>query len=245
MIFFYAGIFFQVICGVHAVKTHRYNWLWIILFFSLIGCLIYFIVEILPELSASSARMGADVAKKMNPAGEIKRLQAEFELCESTDNRQSLADALVQNKMYDKAINLLEEGLNPSTRDDPYYLSQLAHAHYLSRSFVRTKELLGMVKALQGKFEKQDWHLLYAMALNKLGENELAVEEFDQLMKYSAGEEARCRYALLLKEKGEEEKANELFQKIIHKCKISPGFYRNENHMWLKIAQENMKARDQ
>ena len=60
--FFLYGIVFQVLCAVHCVKTGRQNyWLWIILMFSLVGCLVYFIVEMLPgphpleELEAAKA----------------------------------------------------------------------------------------------------------------------------------------------------------------------------------------------
>ncbi|MCD4780292.1 MAG: hypothetical protein K8S27_07075 [Candidatus Omnitrophica bacterium] len=236
MLFFYGGVVLQVICGIHAVKNGRYNWLWIILFFSFVGCLIYFFVEILPDLTSSTTHMTTEMAKTINPSGEIKRLRAEFDLCESIENRQELAAVHIRSGQYTEGIRLLEAGMTAALQDDPYFLSQLAHAYYLDKNYSRTCELFQRIKDYYGRFEKQEWHLLYAMALNKVGDIESARLEYDSLIKYYAGEEARCRYALLLKTLGEDGKAEELFKKIIQKCKISPGFYRKEHAKWLKLS---------
>jgi hypothetical protein len=234
----------QVICGIHAVKNGRYNWLWIILFFSVVGCLIYFFVEVLPEISSSTSQMTTEMAKTLNPAGEIKRWKAEFELCESIENRQELAAAYMRAGQYAQATQLLEQGMTAVLKGDPYFLSQLAHAYYCQQDYNRARELLQDIKDHCGRFEKQDWHLLYAMSLNKVGETERARSEYDALTKYYAGEEARCRYALLLKNLGEEQKAKELFQKVVQKCKISPGFYRKEHAKWLKLALDELAKKN-
>lgn len=62
-----AGVFviiLQIIAAVHAVRTGRsLTWVFIILFFPLVGSLIYLIAEVVPELERRNAfgDLGAEI----------------------------------------------------------------------------------------------------------------------------------------------------------------------------------------
>jgi len=59
-----------------------------------------------------------------------------------------------------------------------------------------------------------DARLDYARALAMQGKNTEACAQYEALLAVYAGEEARCRYALLLQQMGQEERAQELFVKL-------------------------------
>ncbi|HEW98725.1 MAG: hypothetical protein DRR16_06130 [Candidatus Parabeggiatoa sp. nov. 3] len=53
-IFLILSLLIQIAFAIHVVKTGRDRmWLWIILIFSVLGCVVYFFAEILPELQNS------------------------------------------------------------------------------------------------------------------------------------------------------------------------------------------------
>ena len=56
------------------------------------------------------------------------------------------------------------------------------------------------------------------------------------------GEEARCRYALLLKKLGQEERARRVFREIVESVKGSPGYYKRRQREWVSIARKNMSG---
>ena len=105
----------------------------------------------------------------------------------------------------------------------------------------KTKEILLTMKGAPQKFENQGARLLYAVSLQKLGEKNEALKEYETFLPAYVGEEARCRYALFLKELGRGEDAKKIFELIVKKCKISPPFYRKENKTWFETAQNELK----
>ena len=131
------GLFFQVFFTVHAVKTGRERyWLYVLIFFPGVGCLIYFFSEYLPDLR-QGRRMHAfktAISRALNPGRHLRRLQEQVEVTPSVKNKKLLAEghALV--------------GLNPEVghmlmgyEDPPYAFSlimeygRLAHTHWNSQ----------------------------------------------------------------------------------------------------------------
>jgi len=54
------------------------------------------------------------------------------------------------------------------------------------------------------------------------------------------GEEARCRYALLLEKLGQHERAQRVFREIVESVRGAPSYYRSRQREWLKIARRNL-----
>ena len=88
-IFFILSIAVQVICGIHAVKTGRERWLYIIIFFSLVGCLIYFFVEFLPDLRHQpvTRKASSGLFKLLDPGRELRHLRDQLTRTDSINNR--------------------------------------------------------------------------------------------------------------------------------------------------------------
>ena len=74
----------QVYFAIHAGKTGRYGWIFIILFFPLVGSIIYFFVEYLPEMRTLSKIKNPSISGKPK---NIRVLQRELEITYSIKNR--------------------------------------------------------------------------------------------------------------------------------------------------------------
>ncbi len=75
----------QILCAIHAVRNKRDNWIYIIIFFPGLGCVIYFFAEILPSLGGDPGmrKAGSTLGKIFNPGGDLKRLRREVEISNS------------------------------------------------------------------------------------------------------------------------------------------------------------------
>jgi hypothetical protein len=55
------------------------------------------------------------------------------------------------------------------------------------------------------------------------------------------GEEARCRFALLLEQLGQQPRAQQLFREILDSVKGAPSYYRRRQAEWARIARQHLK----
>ena len=96
--------------AVHAMRTGR-NMYWLIILFSfpLLGSVVYFVVEMLPELrnNRSVRSAGHALGQLLNPERELNEAQAAFQLAPTANNRARLANALLARGDAAAAIDWL------------------------------------------------------------------------------------------------------------------------------------------
>ena len=235
---FIMGIFFAV----HAVRTGRQQWLWIILFFPVAGWIIYFFTNVLPDLQNSkTVRDAGDIiVQKINPSGRLKKLKDQLSFSDTIDNRLLLAQEYVNVGSYQEAVDLYQTCLEGAHEDEPYIIFDLANALYLNQSFKEAKKRLQYIKNNHKNYKNKNVSLLLAKTHESLDETSKALAEYHELVKVFPGEEARCRYALLLKKTGNDEEARQIFQGILTGAKRSPGYYRRNQKKWINIAKQNL-----
>lgn len=239
-------IIFQVIFAIHAIRSCRYGWLWIILIFPVVGCLIYFFVEVVPELQSNPGieQVGSTVKKLVNPEGEIRRLKDQLELCDNFSNRQALADGYAQVGRYTDAISCYLECLKTVSGEDVYLLEKLAKAYFSNKQYDDVEKILFKIKQMQGnEFKSPEAQLILARNYEAKGDKQKALAEYEQLVPKFSGQEVRCRYALLLNQSGEQAKAKKLFEELLRHVHLSPKFYQKAQAAWVKIAREQVKGR--
>jgi len=242
-IFLILSLLIQIAFAVHVIKTGRDRmWLWIILIFSMLGCIVYFFAEILPELRSSRTGRKATtrVFKTIDPQSELKRLTTNLEISDNVENRVKLAQECVAAELYEQAIELYSTALSGIYQDDPNIMLGLATALFLQGDYIKTKETLNRLIETNPKFKSPDGHLLFARTLEALQENEAALEEYEVVASYYSGYEAKCRYALLLKKQGQTEKAQSLFNEIIKRAKHLPKNVRKVQKQWIEIASQQL-----
>jgi hypothetical protein len=232
-----------IVAAVHAVKTGRaYYWLWIILIFPGIGGLVYFLVEMLPGMGRSSTmqRVGSELVTIVDPRRDLRRLEEEVEIADTVKNRQMLARGYLRAGRYGEAIELYKRCLSGAFKDDAGLTLELAYAYFQNGSYELAKTKLDELGEASLSIRDRERSLLYARTLEQLGDVEGALQEYETVVKQASGEEARCRYAMLLDRSGQPEKARLVFHEIVARARRSPRYYRRQQKQWIDIARQNL-----
>lgn len=241
-----ALIVVEAILIVHAHKRGRDNWIWLILFFPLVGCLAYVISFMLPGIrtgsgSASAQETGEKVVRMVAPSRKLQKLRDQLEFSDTLANRQLLAREYMHIGGYEDAAELYESCLEGAYEDDPYIMLDAARARFLSHSFHDAKKHLLVIKEQHVKFSRiKDALLLLSMTYEALSEFDAALAEYKAVAGILPGEEGRCRYALLLKKNSQLEEANTVFNEVIYRTRTSPGYYRRSQRQWVNLAKQHL-----
>lgn len=236
-------LIFNLACMVHVLKTGRpLYWLLIIWIVWGPGAIIYFLVEILPELQRNRgvSQLGSGLVTVVNPGRRVRKLEEELEVADTVKNRQVLAKAYVEARRFDEAIAMFESCLKGIYKDDPPVLLAMAEAQHLNEASDEALATLERLSSVDGNFRPMERRLLLAQVFETLGRNEEALAEYETLANQYPGEEARCRYGLLLAQTGQDEKAQEVFQRILLSARRSPRYYRKAQRKWIHTARQHV-----
>jgi hypothetical protein len=239
------ALLLTVVAAVHAVKTGRnIFWLWIILLFAPIGGLVYFLVEMLPNMGQSPRvrRLGSELVTIVDPGRNLRKLEEELEIADTVKNRQMLARGYLRAGRYEDAIELYRRCLTGVFKDDKGLMLELAYAFFLNGAFPEAKAQLDAMGETDLGIRQRERHLLYARTLEQLGDVDGALRQYETVVKQASGEEARCRYGMLLEESGQSEAARQVFEEIVARARRSPGYYRRQQKQWIDIARQNLSS---
>jgi hypothetical protein len=89
-------------------------------------------------------------------------------------------------------------------------------------------------------FKSSDGHLLYARALEAEGNAVKACEEFETLVKYYPGAEARYRYATLLRKSGDTQRSHDVLSQLLNDSEVATKHYRKAQAQWLALAKRDL-----
>ena len=230
----------QIICVVHVVRTGRsFLWIYVLLFLPGLGVAAYVVVEILPGWLGTRTvrRFGSSTVGALDPGRELRRRRRALEEADTVDNRRLLAEALVAVGQCDEAMGLYRGILTGIHADDPGMLLGMARAAYGLKQYELTLDTLRKLAETNPRHQPVEAQLLQAMALEGLGRDDEAAENYAQLVIHAPGEEVRCRYALLLQRHGNRDAAKTLFDEILARSRRSPRHYRRKEQEWINIAR--------
>jgi hypothetical protein len=239
----FASLALQLVCGFHAVRNGNvYPWLFIIIFAPFIGCLIYFVMIILPEIMQSHAasKVAYDVGKVVDPDREYRARLHEAELVDSADAKLALAEECLKRNDANAAISLLESTLKGPHADDPVLLHALARARFCDQDFRGVHEILDRLRAANPDWQSAAAHLLYARAYEGLGKTEEALSEYHAVIPYFPGVEAKCRRGLLLQRLGHVNEAQSDFKEVVRSVEKLRGQPRYDQKEWYNVARSNL-----
>ncbi|MEE8439653.1 MAG: tetratricopeptide repeat protein [Micropepsaceae bacterium] len=230
-------------CIIHAIRNDRmFPWIYILMLLPGIGSLLYLFLEIIPR-HVSARQSGAlkrGVTKITNPNRDLKAAKREVELVGSVDAKRKLAEEYFLRGDYEGSIDLLRSALAGVHTDDPAILFALARALVATEDGAGAQAALDELQTANPKFVSADAHLLYVRALELQDKDQEALQEYKKLVRYFAGEEARCRYALLLQKSGETDRAQELFSEVVKLTIDGPSHYRRAQREWREIAKRKL-----
>jgi hypothetical protein len=236
----------QVFFAIHCVRNGKPAWLFIILFFPLVGSLVYLFLEFLPEMRARGTVSGAArrVRDRINPAAEIQRLEDQVAISNSLVNRLALARGYLRVGRGDEAIALYRASATGLYEDDPTVLSELAAALAHVGRHEEARETFEKLRATAPALSTEQL-LLSAVIYESMGDLEGAAREYQAILQRPViGEEARCRYALVLKQLGRTAEANALFDEILRHARLSPAHYKKAQKHWIEIAKQESAANE-
>ena len=242
---FIASIAVQLVCVVHAVRTGRTQpWIYIIVFLPMVGSLAYFLVEVLPGIANTrrARRVFTDVTTLVDPDREFRERKADVELTGTPAAKAALADECVRKSMFDEAEALYRSALTGLYADDPTLLLGFARVLIEKGDFAECEQVLDHLRAKNKDFQSQEGHLIYARALEGQNKVEAATHEYESVIGYFAGFEAKVRYGLFLQKLGNVGKAREVFEGVVGAFKRQPRHAQALNRDWYEVARRNVGA---
>jgi hypothetical protein len=236
-------VLLQLTVVFHAFKTRRpYYWIFVIMAFPVMGALIYFVIEVLPgsRSERNLKKIGNDIVKAVNPDRDMKAKAEELAICGSVENKLQLAEELVERGMFDEAIDLYR-----SAREGQYYFAPdllygFARARFFNGEYLEARKLLGELQVHAPRYYPQEVALMSARAAARFGDRSTARAEMEMLLDRFVGLEARYRYAELLFEDGQAERAKAELERVIDhakRFKVS-----TEEKTWAKLARQGLAS---
>ena len=235
----------QLCFAYHALKTGRpYWWLFVIMAFPVVGCMLYYFVEVFPNTreSVKAEKAVRNIARSFDPDKSLREHVANLEDCGSVDNRVSLARSCMDRKMYREAASLYRSCLAGVHESDPDIRLGLATAHLALEDFNEAHALAHALRRSHGSFRAPEVSLVVAKALEGLGRFDDALAEYGVLADTYSGEEARWRYGALLSRMGRSPEAEEIFRRMLRNAGRMPEHYRETQHEWLAAAKRQIPS---
>lgn len=233
----------QIGCAVHVMRTGRnYIWIYLVVFVPLVGMAAYFIVEILPGLMNSrQARQAASgVARAINPGKELREALRQVTITPTAENKVRLAAAHLAAGQIEPAIALYRDALTGVHATDPAMMMGLARALFAKGDAAETQVVLERLREANPDYNSPEGHLLYARSLEQQGQDEPAAKQYAALVSYYPGQEARCRFGLLLERNGRRVEARRLFEEVCQAIDYGPRHQRRTQRQWYDLARQQL-----
>jgi hypothetical protein len=228
----------------HVLRTGRpYWWMFIIMAFPVMGCVIYYFVEVFPgSREHRKARKAARaLARALQPDADLKKRAEELEICGSLDNKLALAGECMSHRMFVEAAKLYESCLTGAYAADGAILFSLARAAVEGGDWQRGAEVIARVKAAAPKLRPLELRLLEARIHEGRGEYDAALAVYREILPAFVGLEARYRYGRLLLRIGRHEAAMEMFDEVVKHAKRFASSI-EEEEQWAEAARQAIVA---
>jgi hypothetical protein len=192
--------------------------------------------------SAPARRFADNVVNVADPGRNFREKQRPVATVGSADAKRALAEECIRMGHFADAVELYESAMSgPLGASDPTLLKGLGRAKMLSGDGEAAENLFQRLKDTDPAAFDADAELDYARALALQGKSDLAVRQYESVVPRYPGEEARCRFALLLEQLGQQQRAQQLFREILESVKGAPSYYRRRQAEWTRIARQQLK----
>ena len=229
----------QGICAFHCLRKGRpIGWLFVIIFFPIVGCIIYFFAEILTDRGLKNVQSG--VLTTFNPSGKIKKLEKNLRFSDTFNNKVMLADAYLAAGQTDKAISLYENSLVGNFDENEYVLTQLIIAYHNAKQFDKIIPIGKKIYHLP-QFPRSKAHVYYTMSLENTGNVTAAENEFKKMNSKYSNFEFRYQYALFMIRHNRRDEALQLLSEINDESVHLSPQEKRYNREWIINAKEELR----
>src|SRR5688572_4095453 len=169
----------------HVFRTRRpYWWAFIILSFPVIGCVVYYFIEIFPgtQEARRAEKLARAIGKRVGGDKEFARRVEEVEICGSVDNKLALARECMTRGLHDEAARLFRTCMQGLYADDSNLLLGLSTALVEKQDYAEALSLLDRLRTKDPTFKANDVTLLRARATAGTGDTTVALQEYETLL---------------------------------------------------------------
>src|SRR5688572_7886882 len=120
----------QAFCVYHAYKNNvEQRWYWLIIFFPLVGCLIYLYHNFYNQSTVQTISQG--VKGVVNSNYRVEQLEKALRFNDNVANKVNLADAYAKLGRFEEAIELYTDCLSGFMAEDPELRMKVVHAAFM------------------------------------------------------------------------------------------------------------------
>lgn len=228
---FWFGLILQGLAIVHFIRRRPDGyWLWIIIFGSWLGALVYIVAEVIPD--AGLLREGY----KMFPRrSRIRQLQAMVEDNPSAGNLEELGALYLEDKQYAKAKAAFDRAIaSRADSIDTFYRRGLAEMELREFPAAIADFEPVVQKDFRYDFNRAAGLLAHAYAQTKQADKAAAL--FARVTEISTSTEIQYYYASFLSEQGKQAEAKEWLERIRNKKRTMPSFQKRRDRPWFRRA---------
>jgi hypothetical protein len=243
-----AHILVAIFFAVHAIRTGR-NLYWLIILFSfpLLGSIVYFLVEYLPQsrLQRGINRAAGTAMKLLDPEREYRDASAAFDLTPTAQNKIRLARACLERGRTDEAIGHYRDALKGPFASDSELLFGYTRALLAEGSQAGAREALDALTRLKQAhpdYRKDEVALFVARAYAAAGEDAEAEKAFDFALQLYNNVETRARYIAWLASRGHADLARRHLEDLQKAARHWNAHARSMNREWVALAETSLKA---
>ena len=242
--YYYLILALQAYCIYHAYTNNNETyWFFIIFFIPVLGSILYLILRVFNKEDYSKVQDG--VVAVLNPTKKVKDLKKKLEFSETFQNKVNLADAYLEMNDFKNAIALYEDAKKSLFSHDAYVTENLMLAYFKLNNY---KKVIECYKELQkGKDKiKASSQAHYAIALDKLGQAELAEATFKKLNNNFSNYQERLLFANFLIDKNKIDTAKTILKEILedakHFTKDNKRIYKSTVHKATQLLNSLKKV---
>lgn len=235
----------QIACVVHCVKNGRNTfWVWPLVFFPMVGCVAYFIVEVMPGMGGNRhvRTMRAQAVKAIDPQREVRLARDALGLADTIANRIRLGDALGSVGQYGQAVDYYREAIGAQAIPDDRTQTKLANALFEDGQIDAAQDAVEAINRPSGQSDRDRLDLLRARIADHLGRKDDALEIYKDIVTRMPGEEARCRYAALLLEMGRKREAQGVLEEVEDRMKRLDRHQRHAEAAMYRWATDTLRG---
>lgn len=225
------GLILQVVAIVHFIRRRpNFFWLWIILIGGGLGAIVYFAMEILPDMVLLKGSFGFFERRQ-----KIQKLEDLIQQNPSAGNYEELADLYLEDKNFKRALECYNQAISARTDSlDPFYRRGVCKVEL--GQFADALPDLERVVEKDPKYDFFRAQGLLAHAYAKTSQPERAEALFKNALETSTMSETMYNYGQFLLSQGRKAEARDWAERILSKRAAMPGYLKRRERPWFRKA---------
>ncbi len=230
------GMLLQGMAILHFIRRRPNTyWIYIILFGSWLGALVYIGAELIPDLGLLRGTLQVFPRRK-----RIRELQAILLDNPSAGNYEELAGLYQEEEKYEQARECFDKAITVRTDSpDPFY--RRGQCALALNDFAAAVPDLERVISRDRKYDFQRAAALLAHAYANTGQPEKADALFREVLVTSTLSETYINYSAFLAGQGRTAEAREVAQKVLAKKPAMPAYQKRRERPWFRKAAQILK----